>query len=138
MRNLFYVVMCLAVCAFHSAEAQQITGELSKSNQKFVAHLNEGDVLVLKYDLSRGLITREMEWGYYAVFCSTVGKAEVDITNNSVHEVIKLPALMSAVEHGQEGIGTKIDGKGELKISNLSVYYSGTIVSCEFYHKFGL
>lgn len=138
MKNLFCIVMCLAVCALHSAEAQQITGELSKANQKFVAHLNEGDVLILKYDLSRGLITREMEWTTYAVFCSTVGKAEIEVTNNSVHEVIKLPALMSAVEHGQENIGANIDGKGELKISNLSPYYSGTIVSCEFYHKFGL
>jgi sensor histidine kinase regulating citrate/malate metabolism len=79
-----------------------------------------------------------MEWGSYAVFCSTVGKAEIDVTNNSVHEVIKLPALMSVFEHGQENIGTNIDVKGELIISNLSPYYSGTIVSCEFYHKFGL
>lgn len=137
MKILKCALTCLTICALHPAYAEVVSGEMSKDNQKVVAHLNPGDILLIQYDLSRGRINREHEWTTYAVFCSTRGKAEVDLVKNSVHEMKKLPALMSQWEYKQENIGTDIDSKGELKITNLSEFYSGTIVTCEFVHKFG-
>lgn len=137
MKYLFNTLACITACALNPAYAQVLHGEISKTNPKLEIHLNEGDVLMLKYDLSRGHINREHEWTTYAMFCSTLGKAEVTITNHADNETIKLPALMSNEEYGQEHIGTNIDKSGELTITNLSPFYSGTIVTCELHHKFG-
>ncbi len=137
MKILSYTVVFMTLCTATPASAAIITDELNKNHPKVVTHLNPGDSLIVHYDLSRGFITRELEWVFYAVFCSTLGKAELKATDNTAQVIKKIPVLMSTEEYGQENIGTNIDPKGELKITNLSEFYSGTIVTCELYHKFG-
>jgi hypothetical protein len=137
MKIIYYGLLLFITCILNVAYAEIINEELSKTNRKFETHLQQGDILIVKYDLSRGPMTREKEWEYYAIFCYTHGKAQMEYTINNEGKIHKLPALMSKEEHNQEDIATNIDSKGVLKISNLSVFYSGTIVSCGLYPKFG-
>lgn len=137
MKIIYCGLLYLATCVVNVAYAEIINAELSKNNTKFEARLHGDDILIVKYNLWRGPMTRAYEWQYYAMFCYTHGKAQMEYTHNSAHKIQKLPALMSADDFGQEDITTNMDSKGELKISNLSVFESGTIVTCGLYPKFG-
>jgi hypothetical protein len=137
MKIVYYGLMCLATCMANVANASIVNTELSQDSMKFRIQLRDSDILIVKYDLSRGPMTREKAWKYYAIFCYTRGKAQMEYTNNFEHKITKLPALMSKEEYNQENIATNIDDKGELKISNLSEFFSGTVVTCGLYPKFG-
>lgn len=137
MKILYIVLICATTFVINVAQAKIVNGELSQTNIKFDANLRQGDTLVIKYDLERKPMTRYFQWKYYVIFCYTHGQAQVEYQINSEHKIKKLPALMSKEEYGQEDIATNVDSKGELIISNLSEFYSGTNVTCGLYPKFG-
>tara|TARA_R110000868_G_scaffold306686_3_gene567914 strand:+ start:213 stop:629 length:417 start_codon:yes stop_codon:yes gene_type:complete len=137
MKKIKYAFMLTMMCFVNSAEAKSLTAHLSQDNMSFTKRLEMGEVLEVRYDLKKSPVTRVDNWRNYAVFCFSYGKATVDYSDNGVEKTIKVPLLASTLEHDQSKKLLNIDPVGKLIIHGQSEFYSGAMLTCGLYPKYG-